>query len=103
MNQAIILEKDSGAERRRMKNLRNLMVRGTAWLTGWQLATLGVGFLLTPFIIRRLGTESYGALNLTVLVINYIMFSDVGQGFASTKFGSEAHVMGDDIREAEIV
>ena len=86
-----------------MKNLRNLMVRGTAWLAGGQVVTLGVGFLLTPFIIRRLGAESYGALNLTVLVINYIMFSDLGQGLASTKFATEAHVEGDDTRETEIV
>ena len=50
-----------------------------------------------------LGSEGYGVVVLVGLIPTYLTFADVGMGFASTKFGSEAFGQGAGDREAEIV
>ncbi|MDI1243729.1 MAG: hypothetical protein PSX80_17600, partial [bacterium] len=67
------------------------------------VAPLAVSFISTPFVIRFLGTESYGLLLLVGLIPTYLMFADFGMGVASTKFASEAFGRGDEKKEAEIV
>ena len=63
------------------------------------LATL----IATPFVIRLLGPEQYGILALVNVMIGYLSFADLGMGWASTRFASEAHAQGDDQREAATV
>jgi O-antigen/teichoic acid export membrane protein len=62
-----------------------------------------VTLLATPFVIRLLGSESYGVLALVNVLIGYLAFADVGMGLAATRFGAEAHSRGDDDNEAAIV
>ncbi len=54
---------------------------------GMRLAT---ALLVTPYVIRRLGSEDYGLLALVNVLIVYMAYSDLGMGLASTKFGTEA-------------
>lgn len=79
------------------------VVKGSMWTLGGSVLPLAVSFVSTPFIIRFLGTESYGVLLLVGLIPTYFSFADFGMGVASTKFASEAYGQGDEDKEAEIV
>lgn len=79
------------------------VVKGSMWTLAGSVAPLAVSFISTPFIIRFLGTESYGVLLLVGLIPTYFSFADFGMGVASTKFASEAYGQGDEKKEAEVV
>jgi O-antigen/teichoic acid export membrane protein len=79
------------------------VVKGSVWTLAGSVAPLAVSFISIPFVIRFLGTESYGVLLLVGLIPTYFAFADFGMGIASTKFASEAYGQGDERREAEIV
>jgi O-antigen/teichoic acid export membrane protein len=79
------------------------VVRGSFWNMGAQGAALLTSFVVTPFVIRILGTENYGLLALINLLIGYLGFADLGMGVASTKFGAEAFAKGDEGAESSVV
>jgi O-antigen/teichoic acid export membrane protein len=79
------------------------VVKGSMWTLGGSVLPLAVSFISTPFIIRFLGTESYGVLLLVGLIPTYFSFADFGMGIASTKFASEAFGQGDSEKERQIV
>lgn len=79
------------------------VVKGSIWTLGGSVLPLAVSFISTPFIIRFLGSESYGVLLLVGLIPTYFSFADFGMGVASTKFASEAFGQGDQNRESEMV
>jgi O-antigen/teichoic acid export membrane protein len=79
------------------------VVKGSLWTLVGSVAPLAVAFISTPFVIRFLGTESYGVLLLVGLIPTYLMFADFGMGVASTKFASEAYGDGDAAAEAAYV
>ncbi|HKP71999.1 MAG TPA: oligosaccharide flippase family protein, partial [Pyrinomonadaceae bacterium] len=70
------------------------VVRGSLWALGGGGVTLAASVVSTPFVIRLLGAEAYGALALVNVVIGYMAFADVGMGMASTRFGAGAHARG---------
>ncbi len=67
------------------------------------MAPLAVSLVATPFVIRLLGSESYGVFILIGLIPVYLGFADFGMGLASTKFASESYAQGDNGTEARIV
>jgi O-antigen/teichoic acid export membrane protein len=79
------------------------VVRGSLWSLGGQGVVIATSLVATPFVIRLLGTESYGVLALINALIGYLAFADLGMGAASTRFGSQAHARGDDEEEASVV
>jgi O-antigen/teichoic acid export membrane protein len=79
------------------------VVRGSLWGISGQAVVIATSLVATPFVIRLLGTESYGVLALINVLIGYIAFADLGMGAASTRFGSRAHARGDDEEEASVV
>jgi len=79
------------------------VVKGSIWTIAGQVAPMMVSFVSTPFVIRFLGSESYGVLLLIGLIPMYFGFADFGMGVASTKFASEAFGQGDEKKENEIV
>ena len=79
------------------------VVRGSLWTLGGQGLLLAATLVATPFVIRFLGTEGYGVLSLINILIGYLSFADMGMGWASTRFASEAHARQDDAGEATIV
>src|SRR5262245_22246490 len=76
---------------------------GTLWTLGGQGIMLLGSFFATPFVVRLLGTESYGVLALINTLIGYLAFADMGMGLAATRFGADAHSISDDENEAAIV
>src|SRR4030095_2112419 len=72
------------------------VVRGTIWTLGGQGVMLLCTLVATPFVIRLLGSESYGVLALVNVLIGYLAFADMGMGLAATRFGAEAHSRSDD-------
>jgi O-antigen/teichoic acid export membrane protein len=46
-------------------------------------------FITIPFLIRNLGTDRFGVLNLVWLIVGYFSLFDMGIGRAITKFVSE--------------
>lgn len=79
------------------------VVKGSIWTLGGAVLPLAVSFFSTPFIIRYLGSETYGVLLLVGLIPTYFSFADLGMGVASTRFASEAYGRGDHKIEGEIV
>lgn len=79
------------------------VVKGSMWTLAGQIVPLLATLITTPFVIRLLGSESYGVLLLVGLIPNYFTFADFGMGMASTKFGSEAYGRGDREGEAAVV
>ena len=49
-------------------------------------ANLFVGFIITPFIIRRLGAEQYGIWSLIFSILDYFWFFDLGLNTAVCNF-----------------
>jgi O-antigen/teichoic acid export membrane protein len=79
------------------------VLRGSLWTLGGQGVVMLALFLSTPFLIRILGSESYGVLALVNVLVSYLLFADMGMGSASTKFGADAHAREDDSGEAAVV
>lgn len=79
------------------------VVKGSLWTLAGQIAPLAFSILTTPFVIRMLGAETYGVYILVGLIPAYLGFADLGMGFASTKYASDAHGHGDAQREADII
>ena len=79
------------------------VVKGSMWTLAGSVLPLAVSFISTPFIIRFLGSESYGVLLLVGLIPTYFSFADFGMGIASTKYASEAFGQGDKQKEAQFV
>jgi O-antigen/teichoic acid export membrane protein len=79
------------------------VVKGSIWTLVGSVAPLAVSFISTPFVIRFLGTESYGVLLLVGLIPTYLTFADFGMGVAATKFSSEAYGNGDSASESAYV
>ncbi len=79
------------------------VVKGSLWMIAGQVVPLGVSLVATYFVIRMLGAEGYGVLVLIALIPNYFVFADLGMSMASTKFGSEAYAVRNDVKEGQIV
>lgn len=79
------------------------VVRAGTWSLGGQVATLVASLIATPFVIRALGTEGYGALAFLQLALSYLVVSDLGMGAAATRFASLAHARPGRSDEARIV
>jgi O-antigen/teichoic acid export membrane protein len=79
------------------------VVKGSIWTLAGQVVPLMATLVTTPFVIRILGSESYGVLLLVGLIPNYFTFDDFWMVMASTKFASEAYGRGDLESEAAVV
>lgn len=77
--------------------------KGSFWVLMGQVLPLMATFVATPFVIRQLGSESYGVLILAGLISSYFLFADFGMGLTSTKFGSEAYAENNFEKEGAIV
>ncbi len=63
------------------------------WVT--LAASLGVAFFLSPFIVRKLGSEGYGVWTLVNSLVAYMWLLDLGLRGAVTRFVSRYHAQGD--------
>jgi O-antigen/teichoic acid export membrane protein len=75
--------------------IRHRVMRGTLSNIIGKLIVLGGGFLLTPFVLQRLGTADYGLWLLVTSVVGYGALLDVGIGGAVTKYVAEFEARGE--------
>ena len=55
-----------------------------------QLATAGVGFVILPYAIWRLGDEAYGLFQLARSALVFFMFLQMGMGPTLVRFCAKA-------------
>ena len=79
------------------------VIRGSIWTVVGNFGPLLVSPLATPFTIRLLGVDGYGAFSLIGILPAYLGFADLGMGMASTKFGSESFREADSRSESSAV
>lgn len=60
-----------------------------------QLILLLLGFFTTPFIIHKLGNESYGILAIVTAVVGYFSILDLGLGISVIKYLADYHAKED--------
>jgi O-antigen/teichoic acid export membrane protein len=81
----------------------SLIIRAAA--TSW-VAVIGnaiVGFLLTPFILHRLGDEEFGLWILIVTVTGYYGFLDAGVRSSILRYVSKNHAVDDKIGVKQVL
>lgn len=66
-----------------------MLVRNTLWNLVGFCAPMVVAVFCIPVIVRALGTEKFGVLNLAWMVIGYFTLFDLGLGRALTKLVAE--------------
>lgn len=71
------------------------LILNTIFSTVGRFWMLGVGFLLTPYIVSRLGTERFGIWALVLTVVAGAGFLDLGIGAALVPYIANALVRGD--------
>lgn len=79
------------------------LLRGSLSSSIGQVAVLLASLAATPFVIRALGSEAYGAIAFVNLVFGFAALTDLGMNQASTKFSAEAHSSSDCRRESSMV
>ena len=67
-----------------------LLARNTLLNFFGQAVPLVIGVITIPFIVRGLGTERFGLLSLSWVILGYFSIFDLGLGRATTKFVAEA-------------
>jgi O-antigen/teichoic acid export membrane protein len=71
------------------------LVASFALNLGGELAVVCLGFLCVPYVVRRLGADSFGILSLAWVLLFYMSLFDLGLSRATTKFAAEAIGKGD--------
>lgn len=60
-----------------------------------ELVSFCVGAICIPFVVRRLGTDSFGVLSIAWALLSYMSLFDLGLSRATTKFVAEAMSTGE--------
>jgi len=71
--------------------LRAKLTRNTAATYGSTFLQMAIGFLLTPFLLHKLGNTYYGIWELIGSVIGYFLLLDLGLSAALSKYVAEYH------------
>ncbi|MFO7596304.1 MAG: flippase [Desulfocurvibacter africanus] len=72
------------------QTLHNALFNTASWVF-----SIGINFVFLPYIVARLGTESYGILVLILAVIGYFAMLELNLGQAMTKYVAEYRAKGD--------
>jgi O-antigen/teichoic acid export membrane protein len=83
--------------------IRRRVARGTASNAIGQALTLGTWFLLTPFILSRLGSSSYGLWALVGSVVAYGSLLDLGIAGAIIKYMAEYNARGETSKARSLI
>jgi O-antigen/teichoic acid export membrane protein len=77
-----------------MPTIARHLLRSTASNVAGQVVVLGVWFVLTPFMVHRLGAANYGLWVLVASLVAYGNLLDLGVGAAVTKYVAELRARG---------
>ena len=69
---------------------RGSLGRSFALNLGGELAAVCLGLICVPYVVRRLGADSFGILSLAWVLLFYMSLFDLGLSRATTKFAAEA-------------
>jgi O-antigen/teichoic acid export membrane protein len=87
-----------------MKNIANLMLRGSTWVFLSRLVDSIVGLLFSIIIARMLGVDRYGFIGVTLGVVGLVgIFTHLGLPQATTKYVSAYHAKKDDTQLKGII
>ena len=67
-----------------------LLARNTAFNLSGEVIAVVIGAVCVPYVVKRLGAESFGILSLSWSFLAYITLFDLGLSRATTKFVAEA-------------
>ncbi len=76
---------------------------GVAWNWSAAAISLATGFLLSPYLIRKLGTEGYGIWALSFSLVEYYWLADLGFRSATVKFVAHYTATGEIHKIAEVI
>jgi O-antigen/teichoic acid export membrane protein len=79
------------------------IVRNTLYNIGGSMWNYLAHFLLTPYIISRVGVEGYGVWSLVFVFINYFAYFDLSVNTSYVKYIAEYYTKGDSRRINEVV
>ena len=80
-----------------------LAIRGVAFNGIGRACSFLITFFLTPFLVHRLGDESYGLWSIVMALTGYYALADLGLRGAGTKYIAEAYALNDRDRINRIV
>ena len=78
-------------------------VLGVMWNWASVVISLGTGFLLSPYLIRKLGPEGYGIWALSFSVVEYYWLLDLGFRSATVKFVAHYSAREEPVKIAEVI
>jgi O-antigen/teichoic acid export membrane protein len=67
-----------------------LLARNAGFNLAGEFVSFCVGVICVPFVVRRLGTDSFGVLSIAWALLSYMSLFDLGLSRATTKFVAEA-------------
>jgi len=82
---------------------RKRIGQSTVWNWTALAATIGITFVLSPFVVRHLGHVGYGVWTLVNSLIAYMSLLDLGLRGAVTRFVSRYHSVGEHAEASRIV
>src|SRR5690349_13445671 len=74
-------EKGASEQRRGARFVKNVL-----WNWTGVAAALASGFVISPYLIRKLGAEAYGIWAISLALIEYYYFLDLGFRSATVKY-----------------
>ena len=80
-----------------------LLARNAGFNLVGELVSFCVGVICVPFVVRRLGTDSFGVLSIAWALLSYMSLFDLGLSRATTKFVAEAVSTGEHQRIPSLV
>jgi O-antigen/teichoic acid export membrane protein len=77
-------------EQRTSQIIKNILMNWAAFV-----ATIGIGFVMSPFLVRHLGDEVYGVWVLVGSLVGYLGLLDFGITPSTVKYVAEYRALGD--------
>lgn len=78
--------------------LKNVLMNWAGYL-----ASILIGFLVSPFVVHHLGNELYGVWSLIVSLTGYLGLLDLGVRGAVTRYVARFHTQGSDIDSSKLI
>jgi len=95
MSQSQIRTDKYSSEKRTDFLTGRLFARNAGFNLAGELVSACVGVICIPFVVRRLGTDSFGLLSIAWMLLSYMSLFDLGLSRATTLFVAEAVSTGD--------
>ena len=82
---------------------RRRLLRGAVLSGSSVLVSLGIGTILTPLLLRKLGTESFGLFAVLIAVTGYLQLLEGGIGTSTVRRLAAARASGDELEVSRVI